>query len=358
MKQQEIAQDKLQKEANRANAVNKALENATALLDKNILNVINDEEEMSLKTLFDESMLSYRLTEYPKIENCVSWSLKHVKVEDGQCVAKFRDADWTIIIIEGAKYFKKLITYRDKPEHDQSIKKFICDTRRSLKTDVIIVVYNLANYLKCERARDAKNYRKNFKNRFEGGGSSNDVDQDPTVIESTSVSNIGPTDLQDLRIMLEVELKHEHPDWKIHFEFYEKTQEVVQALARYTSSIAKFEIKRRNRSTIDIDWAINMDKEKAVDPTKSTEDLTKLWITQLQQFSQITLPIARTIASEYPSPSALLDQYKNLTTSEAEDLLASLHVQKNLKRTVGPNISRRIHCFMTSRDPDVHIGYG
>lgn len=358
LKIKEKEEEKLQKEANRANAANKALQNCTAILDKNILKIINDQEEISFRTLFDESMLTYRFSDYSKFENSVTWTCKRVEIENGQCVAKFKDADWIIVVMEASEYLRRIIVYRDNPDDSQSIKNYICDIRRRSKLDVILIVYNLANFLKGERLKDAKNYRKTFKDRFEGTthqSSNEKPDQNGTA---TTTANIGTTDLQDLRLMLEVEIKHQHPDWKMHIDFYEKTQDIVQTIARYTSSIAKFEIKRKTRSATNLDWAINMDKEKAVDPTKSSEDLTKLWITQLQQFPQITLPIAKAVAAEYPSPGALLDQYRHLSTSEAEDLLAELYVQRNLKRQIGPNISRKIHCFMTCGNPDVHIGYG
>lgn len=342
---------KLQSQANKANAANKALQNCTAILDKKIVKLINDPDETILSTLFDESLLSYRFTDYPSIENSITWSFKRVEVEDGECVSKFHDSDWILVIMEGEDYFKKVLTYRDEPDDKQSIKTFISSIGARSKPNIIIFVFNLANYVKNERTKGAKNYRKTFKDRFEHSSSQ------PIISLNQPPPDIGLTDLQDLRLMFEMDIKSEHPDWKLHLEFHEKTPDVINSIVKYTSSIAKLEVKKKAKTAIDLDWAINMDKERAIDPAKSCEDLKKLWLAQLQQFSQVTLPIAKAIAAEYPSPSALLDIYKSLTTSEAENLLSELHVQKNLKRQIGPNISRRIHYFMTSTDPNLHIGY-
>lgn len=351
LKQKEL--DRLQKEANRANAASKALDNCTAIIDENIIKIINDPEEISLRTLFDESMIKYNLSSYQKVENSVSWSLKQTEIVDGVCVPKYKDSKWIIVVMEGNDYLKRLLAYRENPDSMESIKVYLRSIKCRTHSDVILVVYNLASHLKSERMKDAKNYRKTFKDRFEGA---RDESSKGTPDDTSTPAAIGPTDLQDLRLTLEMELKLQNPDWKLHIEFHEKTSEVVQALVRYTMSIARLAVKQKARTSIGLDWAINMDKERAVDPTKSSEDLTKLWITQLQQFSQITVPIAKAIAAEYPSPCALLDQYENLTTSEAEDLLTKLYVQRNLKRQIGANISKRIHCFMTCKDPDVHIG--
>lgn len=356
-KQKQLQEEKLVKEANRANAGSKALQNCTAILDKNIFKLIKDNEETIFKTLFDESMLTYRVSEYPKVENSVTWSIKHVEVEDGQCVAKFRDADWCLVVMEGQEFFRRIVAYQNDPDDQESIKRYICDIRRRSKTDVILLVYNLNNVLKSERQKHDKNYRQTFKDKFEARNSNNINNNNNTQQETANNQILSINDIEDLRLIMEIKLKQEHPDWKTHIEFYEKAQDIVHTIIRYTCSIARYEVKRKARTSTGLDWAINMDKEKACDPTKSSEDLKKLWITQLQQFSQITLPVAKAIAQEYPSPSALLDQYKSLSKEEGEDLLAELHVQKNLKRQIGKNISRRIFCFMTCDDPNVHIGY-
>lgn len=344
------------KEANKANAANKALENCRAMIDKNALNFIGDPDGVIVRTLFDESMIKYSIIEDQRIPNSITWTYKRMEVSGIDCISVFKDAPWMIIIMEGKEYLEKILIYRDNPEDPRSIKRYLSTMRDSLGCDIIFMVYNLANYLKNERQKDAKQYRKTFKDRFEGA--SNDANSHAPDEERSKILSLGVSELQDLRLMLEVEFKHDNPDWKFHIEFYEKTNDILNSLVRYSLSMAKLEVKRNIKSSTGLDWAINMDKDKAYDPTKSTEDLSKLWIAQLQQFPQVTLPIAKCIAADYPSPCSLIDQYRSLTTSEAENLLSELYVQRNLKRQIGPSISKRIHCFFTSDDPDVHIGLG
>lgn len=344
-------QEKLMREANRANAASRALDNCVARIDKEVLTVIGDQDEVALRTLFDESMIRYELVNSPKIDKSITWDYKRIEINDGKCEEVHWISEWTMVVLTGEDYLKRLITYRDEPTEQTSLKNFLLTIRQTSTSDLIVVVYNLSGFLKAERVREAKNYKKTFQDRYEKNKSKNQDGTCPPV-----VTNIGLTDLQELRLRLELEMKHEYTDWKLHFEFQEKTNDVVQLFARYTSSVAKLEIKRRTKTSTGIDWAINVDKERAVDPCKSTEDLTKLWIAQLQQFTQITLPIAKAIAAEYPSPCALLDQYSSLTLSEGENLLAELYVQRNLKRQIGQSISKRIYKFMTCEDPDAHIG--
>lgn len=353
LKAQQKEDERLIKEANRANAANKALDNCTANIDHNIPALINDPEEISLKTLFDESMAKYRLTEYPKLENSISYAYKHVEVIEGACKPIFEDSKWMTIIMEGKEYLKRLMAYKTDASDPLSLKNYLTNLKSRSKSYIILLVFNLTGHLKNERSKADKNYRRAFKDCFEGSTRETGAVQDDAT---NSVVSIGETELQELRLTLELDLKRKHPDWKFHIEFYEKTLDIISALVRYTISIAQYAPKQKVLTSTGLDWAINMDKERAVDPTKSRDDLTMLWITQLQQFSQITLPIAKAIASDYPSPCALLDQYQNLSVKEAEELLAELHVQRNLRRQIGSNISKRIHCFMTCKDPSVHIG--
>lgn len=356
LREKQKEEERLIKQANRANAANKVLENCTTIIHKNILNIVKDPEEISLKTLFDESLLKYRLTEYPKEENAISWTIKRTEVENGECVDRFKDSEWIMIIMDGKDYLSKLLSYKKDPNGINSIKTYLSNIRRRTQSNLVILVFELANYLKNERMKDARNYRKTFKDKFEGVRSEN-KDSGQQDEQSNNLS-IGVTELQELRLTLQIEFNHENPDWSFHLEFYEKTCDVIQTLVKYSLSIAKLQVKQKSMASTGLDWAINMDKEKAVDPTKSEEELTKLWTNQLQQFHQVTLPVAKAIASEYPTPFALLDQYLSLDPNESQELLASIYVQRNLKRQVGSSVSNRIYNFMMSQDPDAHLGLG
>jgi hypothetical protein len=345
--------EQLQKEANRANAASKATQNCPAIIDKRILQLINDPDEANFKTLFEESSLNYRLTDYPKFNNCVTWEFKRTEVENESCIVKTKETDLILAVMDGSEYVRRLLLYRDDPKNSQSLYNFVRELKFRSQAMIVILVYNLSAYLRTERLTEAKNYQKRFKERFEGGGTNKEGANNGCA----SKTNSNLADLEELRLTLQIDLEHNYRDWKLHIEFREKTVDVVSSIVRYTKSIAIREVKKKEKAESTLDWAINMDKEKAIDPSRSTEDLTRLWIAQLQQFTQITLPIAKTIAAEYPSPQALLDQYESLTHEEAQDLLAELHVQRNLKRQVGQSISRRIYRFLTSKDPNIHIDF-
>lgn len=341
----------IQRQADKANGVGKFLQNCTAIIDKSAAEII-DPEGYTIRTLFDEASALYRMDDCTKYESSITWSYRRTEAKGLNLVETHKDADWTLFVMDGADYLRRILLYRDDPDNCESIKNFICDTMTCSGVNFMLLVYNLSKSLKEAKRQDEKQFRQNFRNTYESNrpGTTSGVDKRDGTTEGAA--SIGLTDLQDLRLDLELEIKFEHPNWKLQIDFEEKREDAIAAIVRYTKSVAKLEIERRKTEQTDFDWAINADKERAIDPLK---DLTKLWEKQLLQFAQLTTPIAKAITSEYPSPATLIDQYKHLTPEEGENLLAELHIGR-LRKQVGPTISRRIYRFMTTRDPKVHLG--
>lgn len=349
-KKRELEMDKLHKQAKKANAANKALQNCISEIHKGILDIIKDHDARTINADFDLSSLPYIITENPKMDNCISWRWKKTKVVDDECVITYEAAHWMIVVMEGKNYLHKLKRYKQDPDHADSIKTFLKDTRTLSKCDISLMVYGLEKQMKIVRAEYDKNYRKAFKQRHEGVAT-----EASNNILNNNEAAIGVTDLQEWRLDLLLEFSHQHTEWKINIEFYEKLEDIVRAFVRHTIAIARYPMKQTERANFD--WSIDMDKERATDPTKSEEDAKLLWQRQLQQFDQVTLPVAKAISLEYPNPASLIDQYEsNLTRIEAENLLAELNVQNNRSRQIGLKISKMIHCFLTDQDPDVHVG--
>jgi len=357
LKQKELEKEKLLNKAKRENAVCRSDENCLTKIDRKVLDILDDRDEVKLHVLFDEGSMRYIVESND--ENTIKWTYKRVEVEEDALVTKYDESDWTMIVLSGREYLERILTYRDNPDDPKSLKSFICNlSRRHLRdsgSNIVILVYNLAEVLRIERAKEIKSYRQNFRKRFEEGDPSAPTHEQLPSISETPVLYIGPKDLQELRLTVEIDIKYNNPNWKVHLEFHEKSEEAIKAILCYSKSIARSNRKIINLSELGIDWAIDADKDRASDPTRSTEELKELWMKQLQQFASISLPIAKAIVSEYPFPRALIDQYNDLTTEEAETLLAELYVQKNLRRQIGQSISRKIHCFMTSRDPNILI---
>ncbi|XP_076041563.1 methyl methanesulfonate sensitivity 4 isoform X2 [Oratosquilla oratoria] len=89
--------------------------------------------------------------------------------------------------------------------------------------------------------------------------------------------------------------------------------------------------------------------------------LLKLWHQQLQQFNNVGVEVAQAIANVYPSPTALFQAYSRCSSNqEGAKLLADIPVRRGTgplvsSRRVGPELSRKIHAFFTSEDPELSL---
>ncbi|NXS65667.1 EME2 endonuclease, partial [Pandion haliaetus] len=138
--------------------------------------------------------------------------------------------------------------------------------------------------------------------------------------------------------------------------FLDMWQEFGQHVSALTKAIAKRPYKRQ----LELQelpfctagaWASGVCVEK--DGTR----LWQVWKRQIQQFNRVSPATAAAIAEAYPSPSLLLQAYKECSTEDEKRLLLSdIPVKSDVSskdRRVGPDLSRCIYLFMVSTDPDL-----
>lgn len=315
----------------------------------------NQEAINLLRVVLDEAMVKFNLTKSPKYPDCIRWLFEKTEIVDDEIVETIKESSWLMLQMNGEEYMMRLAAYKKDKDHRDSLINYLSHFKdKTSSKNVILIVSNLSQCLRLERAKEAKKYRQAFRDKFEGTCNRGLIDSADSN-SSNDLPEVSFNELGDLRLSIELDLNYKYSGWKVHINFAESKEDVVTAIEKYSRSISKIPSKQ-TAALHGIDWAINMDKAKAYDPTKSDEDRTKLWLAQLQQFPLVTLPIAKAIASEYPSPFALIDQYKALSNEEGESLLAELYVQRSLKRQIGMNISKRVYCFATCKEPNIHIG--
>uniref|UniRef100_A0A8C8A7D8 Crossover junction endonuclease EME2 n=1 Tax=Otus sunia TaxID=257818 RepID=A0A8C8A7D8_9STRI len=85
--------------------------------------------------------------------------------------------------------------------------------------------------------------------------------------------------------------------------------------------------------------------------------LRQVWKRQIQEFNRVSPATAAAIAEAYPSPSLLLQAYKECSTEDEKRLLLrDIPVKSDVSgkdHRVGPDLSRHIYLFMVSTDPDL-----
>jgi len=89
----------------------------------------------------------------------------------------------------------------------------------------------------------------------------------------------------------------------------------------------------------------------------SPKNLLEYWKQVLMQVTTMSLERANAIVLRYPSPSLLIEAYRNCSSrSEAELLLANIEIRRvdtivGGTRRLGDEISRKIYCAFTTSDP-------
>ncbi|XP_042204265.1 crossover junction endonuclease EME1-like [Homarus americanus] len=136
---------------------------------------------------------------------------------------------------------------------------------------------------------------------------------------------------------------------------------VATFILQITKAVAEAPFKHE-KGEPSFSWYAEGSSINAVKIDKSGVGLLKLWHQQLRQFNNVGVEVAQAIASKYPSPCALLQSYRKcLMPQEASLLLADIPVRRGAgpltsSRRVGPELSKKIHLFLTTKDSEVSLG--
>lgn len=87
---------------------------------------------------------------------------------------------------------------------------------------------------------------------------------------------------------------------------------------------------------------------------EDVQSLANLWQTQLINLPKVTFEVAQSIRKEYPLPRTLIEAYKKSTNPQS--MLADIQIIRTgplaKQRRIGPELSRKIHTLMMSKNPD------
>lgn len=143
----------------------------------------------------------------------------------------------------------------------------------------------------------------------------------------------------------------------------ETPEELSSLIVQSTKSIAQYtyKLEKQKREETNLDWFAKADSNNGVKVDKNGNGLANLWQQQLCQFSLVGLETAQAIVSQYSSPLALVNEYKQCsTTSQKELLLQNIPIRRNagilssVKR-VGPELSKKVFYFFNSDNPFVEL---
>ncbi|KAG7176071.1 Crossover junction endonuclease EME1-like [Homarus americanus] len=163
-----------------------------------------------------------------------------------------------------------------------------------------------------------------------------------------------------LRVDIETALVTAQLECGLNHRLMADASGVATFILQITKAVAEAPFKHE-KGEPSFSWYAEGSSINAVKIDKSGVGLLKLWHQQLRQFNNVGVEVAQAIASKYPSPCALLQSYRKcLMPQEASLLLADIPVRRGAgpltsSRRVGPELSKKIHLFLTTKDSEVWI---
>ncbi|XP_043945153.1 probable crossover junction endonuclease EME2 [Protopterus annectens] len=143
--------------------------------------------------------------------------------------------------------------------------------------------------------------------------------------------------------------------------FLDTWQELTKHVVTLTKAIAKRPFKQQSECT-GFSFCTEGAWSSGIRVEKDGKGLWQVWRRQLQQLNRVSLPMATAVAGAHPSPQLLLQAYRSCSTDhQRQNLLAYLKVKDKIKeknRRIGPDLSRRLHVFMTSTVADLVLDLG
>ncbi|XP_068161531.1 probable crossover junction endonuclease EME2 [Antennarius striatus] len=136
--------------------------------------------------------------------------------------------------------------------------------------------------------------------------------------------------------------------------FLDDWQEITNHVCAVTKALSKRPFKQLMERS-DLSFYVDHSWAGGVQVQKDGSGLIQVWSKQIQQLNRVSPTMASTVTAAYPSPQLLLQAYQSLKSEEdRKRLLAGLLVKTEGKeRRLGPEMSARVYCCLTSQNPQL-----
>ena len=135
---------------------------------------------------------------------------------------------------------------------------------------------------------------------------------------------------------------------------HETADDVALTVMQMSKAIAEEPFKIKQNEKLDREQLFLTGDIKVDAREEDIQSLANLWQTQLINLPKVTFEVAQSIRKEYPLPRILIESYKKSTNPQA--MLADIQIIRTdplaKQRRIGPELSRKIHTLMTSKNPD------
>lgn len=135
---------------------------------------------------------------------------------------------------------------------------------------------------------------------------------------------------------------------------HETPDDIAITVLQMSKAIAEEPFKSKNSKMLDQEQLYLTSDAKTNVNLDDPSSFARLWHTQLITLPKVTYEVAQSITKEYPLPRLLIEAYRK--SNNPAKLLADVPIIRtgplSKTRKIGPELSRKIHTLMTSKNPD------
>lgn len=135
---------------------------------------------------------------------------------------------------------------------------------------------------------------------------------------------------------------------------HETPDDIALTVAQMSKSIAEEPFKSKQNQKLDQEALYLTNESKTNVNPDDPNSFARLWHTQLITLPKVTYEVAQSITRVYPLPKLLIEAYK--ASSNPAKLLSDIPIVRTAPlakiRKIGPELSRKIHTLLTSRNPE------
>lgn len=135
---------------------------------------------------------------------------------------------------------------------------------------------------------------------------------------------------------------------------HETPDDIALTVMQISKAIAEEPYKSKQNEKNDREQLLITSDVKVDAKEEDLQSLENLWQTQLISLPKVTFEVAQSIRKEYPLPRMLIEAYKK--SNNPQSMLAEILIIRTgplaKQRKIGPELSRKIHTLMMSKNPE------
>ncbi|XP_071479776.1 uncharacterized protein [Diadema antillarum] len=356
-KLREAEQRKMMRDAKKAERPEECLKHLTAVLDTQ---VIEDSGGAQILSRLQALGCKY-VIEAQAIPSCISWRRSVMEANLGEDIElgtlmKTTEEREALVIVPVEDFVEMVHAFKAEQRGegspgDMPLSSHVTQLQVQLGGVMpTLVVQGMEKYFRSKKNASQRQYRNAVlgvsEDERQRGKKRKRKPEDVDILVSRVEVEEALVDLQ-IRLSCNVRL-------------VETADQLADLIAMFTKAVAETPFKRK-RDAAKFSFHVHTNWAGGVRVTKDGQGLLKVWKQQFMQFRNVSPEIASAVVSQYPSPQLLMQAYKRCPNEDAaKKLLQDIVVRRGegvlaTSRRVGPELSKRVYNFFTSRDGEMGL---